>query len=201
MIVLKRLSKTLHYFAGLVCTLYFAFVLGCSPDSPPRGEVNGEHSAGPSSRRSADVPKNEGIASDTKGHAKEVFSPISKNVSSSLRVMIENMEALGITKKNAKELGASSLSTPLVRVNDEGSIQTYVHVRTFGVDEKALLEAWDVVIEIVNEELGIIQAWIPYNKIEEVAKVDFVKRITPPSYGTPRLGSVTTITRSILGYR
>jgi len=189
MIALKRLSKTLHYLAGLVCPLYFAFLLGCAPDSPPRGEGNREHSAGASSRRSADVPKTEVSASGTKAHEKAV-PPISKNVSASLRAMIENMQALGITKENAKAVGASSLSTPFVRVNDEGRIQTFIHVRTFGVDERALLEARDVVIEITNEKLGIIQALIPFDKVYEIAELSFVERITPPSYGTPGVDSV-----------
>lgn len=185
MIVLKRPSKTPHYCIGVVCTLYFAFVLGCAPDVPQCGEGDTAHSAGLSGRKSADVRKKEVGVSDTKAHEKQVSSPISKNVSSSLRAMIENMETLGITKENAKELKASSLSTPLVRVNDEGNIQTYVHVISFGVDEKALLDTRDVVIEIVNEELGIIQAWIPFDKVYEIAELPFVERITQPSYSTP----------------
>ena len=187
-----QMSETLQYLTVLMCTLHLAFALGCAPDSPSRGEANGKYAAGGTSQRSADVPKKEISGLDTNAYEKAVPSPISKKVSSSLRVVIDKMETLGITKDNATELGASSLSTTLVRVNDEGNIQTYVYVLTFGVDEKAHLEARDVLIEITNEKLGIIQAWIPYNRIEEVAQLPFVKRITPPSYGTPRVGSVKT---------
>ena len=67
-----------------------------------------------------------------------------------------------------------------------------------GSEERALIEAYDVKVEITNEKLGIIQAWIPYNKIDEAAQLPFVKRITPPSYGTPRVGSKTTEGDSIL---
>jgi hypothetical protein len=189
---LKQMYKNLKYLVGLVCALHLAFLLGCAPDSPRDGETNREHAVEASSRRSADVPKKEVSDSGTKAYEKAAPSPISKNVSSSLTLIVEKMKALGITKENAKELGASSLSTPLVRVNDEGSIQTYVYVRTFGAEEKALLEARDVVIEITNEKLGIIQTWIPFDKIYEVAELPFVKRITPPSYATPRVGSVKT---------
>ena len=200
MIALKRLFKILHYLAGLACIFYFAFFLGCAPDKPSRGEGDREHSAAIPSRRSADVIKTGVSSSGIKAHEKAVPSPISKNVDSRLRAMIENMQALGITKENAKALGASSLSTAFVRVNDEASIQTFVYVRTFGDDEKALLEARDVAIEISNEKLGIIQAWIPFDKVYEIAELPFVIRITPPSYGIPGVGGVTTNTGSIPGY-
>ena len=185
MIALKQLSRTLRYLAGLLCPLYVAFLLGCAPDSPHPGDENKGHPAGAPDRSSADVLRLEVGASGAKAHEKTAPFSISKNVSSSLRAMIENMEALGITKENAKELGASSLSTPLVKVNDEGSIQTFIHVNAFGVDEKALLEARDVIIEITNEKLGIIQAWILFDKVYEIAELPFVERITPPSYGSP----------------
>ena len=190
MIAIRQKSKTVQYLVSLVCALTLALVFGCTAESPSRGAANKEHSATASSQKSADVPKKEVSVLDTKGHEKAVTSSISEKVSSSLRAMIEKMESLGITTENANELKASSLSTPIVRVNVHSSIQTYVYVTTFGVDEKALLEERDMVIEIINEKLGIIQAWIPYNKIDEVAQFPFVKRITAPSYGTPRVGSV-----------
>lgn len=186
MIAYKRIPKIFWYLTGILCPFYLTTVtLGCTPDSPTRGEAIREGSMDLSSQKTAGVAKKNVSASDTKANEKVVSSPVSEKVSPSLRSMIENMEALGITKDNAEELAASSLTTPLVRVNDEGSIQTYVHVETFGVDEKALLETQEVVIEIANEKLGIIQAWIPFDQVYEVAELPFVKRITPPSYGNP----------------
>jgi hypothetical protein len=197
MIAMKQKSKTVQYLVGLVFALSLALVFGCTAESPSRGAANQEHSATASSQKSVDVPIKEVTVIKTKGHKKALTSPISEKVSSSLRAMIEKMESLGITPENANEMRASSLSTPFVRVNDRGSIQTYVYVKTFGVDEKGLLEKRDTVIEIINEKLGIIQAWIPYNKIDEVAQFPFVKRITAPSYGTPRGGSVNIETDTI----
>jgi hypothetical protein len=143
---------------------------------------------------SSDIPKKQESASGKKDLDKTLSFRSSKKVGSGLRAMIEKMEALGITIENAKELKASSLSTALVKVNNEGKIQTYVYVRTFGIDEKSLLEARDVIIEITNAELGIIQAWIPFDKVFEIAELSFVERITPPNYGTQRVGAVTTET-------
>ena len=124
--------------------------------------------------------------------------PASNNVNIHLRAVTTEMEVRGITRQNARELGASSLSNPLVQVSEEGRIQTYIHVSSFGEAEKALLEPYEVSIEIANEELGIIQAWVPFARIEEVARLPFVRQITPPSYGTLRKGSVTTEGDAIL---
>jgi hypothetical protein len=125
-------------------------------------------------------------------------SPDFQKVSSILRTMIEKVRTGAITKQYARGQGDVVLSDSLVRVNEVGNIQTYIHVDSIGSEESALIEAYDVKVEITNEKLGIIQAWIPYNKIDEVAQFPFVKRITPPSYGTPRVGSKTTEGDSIL---
>ena len=113
-------------------------------------------------------------------------------VSSHLRSVIAEIEARGITRANARRLGASALSNPLVKVNEDGAIQIYLHVSSLGEAEKATLETYEAAIEIANEELGIIQAWIPFDRIDEIAQLSFVKRITPPNYAIPRAGSVIT---------
>jgi hypothetical protein len=113
-------------------------------------------------------------------------------VRSSLRAVMNKMEAGSVARNAVGKFDATTLSNPLVKVTDEGSIQTYIHVDTYGYDEQDLLEKHEVLIEITNEKLGIIQAWIPSDRIYEVAQLSFVSQITPPSYGTLRAGSVTT---------
>src|SRR5439155_3969811 len=44
-------------------------------------------------------------------------------------------------------------------------------------------------LEIANENLKRLQAWVPCDKIEAVAALDFVVRIRPPDYGRARTGS------------
>lgn len=126
------------------------------------------------------------------------INPGFNKVSPSLKAVIDKAEARGITRQTARALRASTLSNPLVRVNNQGNIQTYIHVDAIGNAERAMLETYEVIIEIVNESLGIIQAWIPLDRIEEVAELPFVKRITPPIYATPRTGSVITEGDAIL---
>jgi hypothetical protein len=119
-------------------------------------------------------------------------------VRSNLRAMMNKMEARSLARNAVGKYDATTLSNPLVKVNDEGSIQTYIHVDTYGDEEKDLLEKHEAFIEITNEKLGIIQAWIPSNRISEVAELPFIRQITPPSYGTLRTGSVTTEGDAIL---
>ncbi|MCG6917134.1 MAG: S8 family serine peptidase [Deltaproteobacteria bacterium] len=116
----------------------------------------------------------------------------SSKVSPMVRAVKENMEGRGITAKSARGLNVSALSNSLVKVDEDGNIHTYIRVHYFGAAERAQLEAFDVEIEIVNEEHGIIQAWIPFELVEEVAQFPFVKLITPPGYRVNRIGSVTT---------
>jgi hypothetical protein len=125
-------------------------------------------------------------------------NPGSSRVSPNLRAVLNKMKVRGITRQTARQLEASTLSNPLVRVNDEGKIQTYLHVHALGAQEKALLETYGIDIEIVNEEFGLVQAWVPFEKIDDVTMLPFIKRITPPSYGTTRVGSVNTEGDAIL---
>ena len=127
-----------------------------------------------------------------KSKEKQRTTPGYNKVSSTINKVVNQMNVRGITRQNVKELDASTLSNPLVKVNEKGSIQTYIHVYTFGDEERALLESYEVAIEIVNEKHKIIQAWIPFDKLYQVAQLSFVKKITPPDYGYPRMGSVTT---------
>ena len=190
MIPFPQRSKMFPYPVGLVYILFLILLLllGCGRDSDNRVEADKKNSAEVDRRISSDVSITEEPTSDKNMRKDLASSPGSEKVSSSVRAMIAEMETRGITRQNARAFGASTLSTPLVRVNDDGGIQAYIHVHTFGADEKALLATYEVIIEIVNEKLGIIQAWIPFNRIYEVAQLPFVKRITPPSYGTLRGG-------------
>ncbi|MBI4228533.1 MAG: S8 family serine peptidase, partial [Deltaproteobacteria bacterium] len=114
-------------------------------------------------------------------------------INSVVRSVMDKMESMGVTSKNIGGYKLSSLSNPLVRVDDQGNIQTYIYVEDVSDKSIAELEANGVIIEIVNENWGIIQAWIPFDRlVEGVANLSFVIRITNPDYGETRTGSVNT---------
>ena len=135
---------------------------------------------------------------DRLGSQKPVLPPVQSKVSSVLSSVLAQIQSRGITRENARARGAPALSNPLVRIDADGTIQIYVHVSSLGTAEKAMLRRYEADIEIANEELGMVQAWIPFDRIEEVASLQFVTRITPPNYATPRAGSVTTEGDAIL---
>jgi subtilisin family serine protease len=122
----------------------------------------------------------------------------SNKISPLVRGVKKNMEDRGITAKSARAFGVSALSNPLVKVDEDGNIHTYIRVLASEDAERSRLDSYGVSIETVNEEHGIIQAWIPFDMVDEVAQLPFVRLITPPGYRVTRIGSVTTEGDAIL---
>jgi hypothetical protein len=111
------------------------------------------------------------------------------------------LRARGITRANARALDAASASSPLVHVDNDGAVQVYLHVSSVGLIEKNALESLEAKLEVVLRRERLIQAWIPFDHIEAVADLDFVERITRPSYAHSRQGSVTSAGDGILRAR
>ena len=146
----------------------------------------GEHSEG--LRSLIEAVKREKALSDA-GHDK---------LGSALSSVLDRIEARGITRANARAMNAQALSNPLVRLDTDANIQVYIHLTDLASPALAQLRSREAVIQIANEQLGIVQAWVPFDRIEEIAALPFVTRVTPPSYGRARAGSKTTEGDSIL---
>ena len=114
------------------------------------------------------------------------------NVSPIIRMKKEEIQAQAISRRAARTFGAPAQSNSLVKVDEAGNIHTYLRVYTFGSAERTQLEAFGVNIEVVNEDYGIVQAWVPFGVIDSVAQLSFVRRIEPPSYATTMTGSENT---------
>lgn len=115
-----------------------------------------------------------------------------------IRFVLAEFRSQGITRANAQAKGAAALSGPLVRVNDEGAIQVYLRMAATGAGELAALRRYETQIQIVNADLRIVQALVPFDRIEDLAALPFVERITRPSYARTQAGSVTTQGDAIL---
>src|SRR3990172_2558366 len=120
-------------------------------------------------------------------------------ISSLIMKRISKMQSLGITRENAESVYASSISDPLVKVDNSGNIQTYIYMENMDQENISKLESMNVKIEIVNSKYNLIQAWIPFDIVEEVASLSFVKKITPHSYGILRTGSVESEGDEVMG--
>ncbi len=131
---------------------------------------------------------------DKKGYAKE-----ESKLGSRIRETLKRIKAMGITRENMKDFNPQELSTPLVRLDESGNIQTYIYLREVNEENLTRLESLGVRIEVANEKYGIVQGWIPFDKLGEVEDLGFVRKVTPPIYGETRTGSVSTEGDAIIG--
>src|SRR5882724_10871358 len=75
-----------------------------------------------------------GFILNTQAFADQSFSNIQNlekkdsKISSRIMSTIAKMKSFGMTKENASTLRASSLSNPLVKVDEGGNIQAYIYV-------------------------------------------------------------------------
>ena len=109
-----------------------------------------------------------------------------------LRLLKQTLAEMSITNSNGTVRRLSSLSNPLVRVRDDGKVQVYIELTAVGDAEQMTLTAMGVTVELANEELATVQAWIPFDRLEEVAQLPFVKKVKAPDYAITRVGSKTT---------
>ena len=120
-------------------------------------------------------------------------------VNSIIRQVIEDLKEGWITPGGPKSEGFRSHSVDgIIHLDDEGNIQSYVYTEGSAGEARRALENLGARIEIVNEEWGVVQAWIPYDRIDRVAELESVKRIETPDYGFTNAGAVTTEGDSIL---
>ncbi len=103
-----------------------------------------------------------------------------------IRNLVKELNSHGITVSNAAVLNAARFSNFLARVDNAGWIQTYLHVTSLDEAAESLLLEQGADIEIYNEEMGIVQAWIPFDAVDAIAVLPFISRVTSPSYGRNR---------------
>ncbi len=147
--------------------------------------------------------RNEAIANDlSEGYRvpdKKNDKKEQSKLSSQIREILTKMKTMGVTRNNVQNFKTEELSTPLVKVNDSGNVQTYIHVNEINDENLAQLKALGVIIEIAKPKYKIVQVWVPFDKLDEVTNLSFVTKVTPPSYAKTRTGSVETEGDAILG--
>jgi hypothetical protein len=76
------------------------------------------------------------------GEEKYLYKGLHSNkVSPLVRGVKKNMEDRGITAKSARAFGVSAMSNPLVKVDKDGNIHTYIRVLGSGSAERSRLES------------------------------------------------------------
>jgi hypothetical protein len=143
--------------------LLLLFVVSCRPLSPPAPAPTEPVSA----------------SSDT-------AAPALMKIAAPLRQVKQRMQEDGLTAGNVAAHHADTYTTPLVRVDAQGNIHAVLLVSVIDEHVLALLAEHQVRIDILHEKLHQVQAWIPFDRLEDVATLPFVRYIRPPSYATLR---------------
>ena len=87
--------------------------------------------------------------------------------------------------------GGPQLDEP-VRFDTSARVQVYVYVNGARSGDITVLKDRGLLVELVNEEDGIVQGWTAAGDITAIAELDFVRRISLPDYAIPQAGSVTS---------
>jgi hypothetical protein len=111
---------------------------------------------------------------------------VAAKIATSIRSVVQRMRQDGLTAATATAHQAESYTTPLVRVDQTGSVQAVLLVTAVEPAVEVLLEQQYARIEAVDAGLRLIQAWIPFDRLEHIAALPFVQYIRPPSYAVRR---------------
>ena len=118
-------------------------------------------------------------------------------VSHSVRNLLAALKERKITPDNFLRSGFQ-VTNPFLRIDREARVQLYVHLFTVGYEQLTSLRQLGFEIELENTELQIIQGWVTFDRIRDIAALSFVRNVAPPSYGISRRGSETTEGDAIL---
>ena len=104
----------------------------------------------------------------------------------------------GRGRRSAPDAPLITFTSGMADADEDGNLHLYIVTGDTGDAALSALRNLGVRIEIVNEELGIIQAWAPSANVEAIAELGFVKRIRTPDYSAANTGSVTSEGDAIL---
>ena len=95
---------------------------------------------------------------------------------------------------------ASLVEAGVLRLDDQGRVQVYVHVP--GADMYILdeLQNLAVLVERWSESGTPLQAWVPVKALPALAELEYILAVTPPTYGHLDLGSTLTEGDALLGF-
>jgi hypothetical protein len=102
-----------------------------------------------------------------------------------IRHVLQRMQDDGVTGQNVAAHTTASYSNPLVRVDALGRIHTTIRVTSVDPQVVSGLQAAQVDIDQTAGQ-DTIQGWIPFDRVEQVAALSFVRDLRPPRYAIHR---------------
>ena len=113
-------------------------------------------------------------------------SPAASKIASSLLHVVQHMQQDGVTAANVTAHHAERYSTPLVHIDTEGRVHTAILVTMFDAQVESVLTTHQVAIDRADAQAHLVQAWVPFDRLETVATLPFVRYLRPPSYASRR---------------
>ena len=113
-------------------------------------------------------------------------SPAASKIASPLQRVVQRMQQDGVTAANVTAHHAERYTTPLVHVDTEGRVHTAILVTMFDAQVESVLTTHQVAIEHADAQARLVQAWIPFDRLDTVAALPFVRYLRPPSYASRR---------------
>lgn len=102
------------------------------------------------------------------------------NVSSRLLSLMQSMKGIA-TQENMGLQATGSLQG--VRLDEAGRLEVMIDMTEVTGDTLEELQARDCSIEIYDPTQRLVQAWVPMDRLREVAGLPFVKFLDLPNYG------------------
>jgi hypothetical protein len=113
-------------------------------------------------------------------------APAAHKIASPVQRVVQRMRQDGVTVHNVTARHPERYSTSLVRVDTAGRVHTVILVTMFDAQVESTLSAQQVAIERVEPQAGLVQGWIPFDRLETVAALPFVRFLRAPSYAARR---------------
>ena len=113
-------------------------------------------------------------------------SPVAGKIASSLQHAVQRMHHDGVTAANVATRQAETYSTPLVHVDTLGRVHTAILVTVFDTQVESVLTTHQVTIEHADAQMHIVQALVPFDRLETIAALPFVRSLRPPNYASRR---------------
>ncbi len=112
--------------------------------------------------------------------------PVEAKIATAIRTVIQRLRDDGITATNAVARQAATYSNALVRVDPEGRVHTAIVLTHIDAQVMAMLMAQHVRIERRDDVTYSLHSWIPFEHLETVAAMPFVRFVRPPRYASRR---------------
>ena len=130
---------------------------------------------------------------------KNSLNSAEKKIQTALLILRNSASSLVDQKMTVNKLSAQSaraatagLSNQFQKIDSSARIQVYIKYTGSKNDLINAISAAGGKVDLVNEKYATVQAWIPYDMIEELAGKDHVKNISFPDYAVTNTGSVTS---------